>query len=244
MAHQAQGEFFRSCFSSFVKLIESAENILEAGSRNINGQIRDYFPSASSKNWLGIEIGAGDDVDFIVPGELIQLPSGWTDVSMSAECFEHALQWRQIFTNMIRIIKPIGSLPLTFAGPGRPTHGALDTDPASSPYTSTYYKNISPQDVLSSLELDKYFSRYSIELNQESCDDYLEVFRLKHSQRLAQSMPGTRASLGELRYFRQCRHAATPIATKTFTALPHAFFCRPAEVVASELIGCLLLNAK
>ena len=35
---------------------------------------------------------------------------------------------------------------------------------------------------------------------------------------------------------------ATPIATKTLPALPHAFFCRPAEVVAPELIGCRLVK--
>jgi DNA-3-methyladenine glycosylase len=51
----------------------------------------------------------------------------------------------------------------------------------------------------------------------------------------------------------QCRqhpsaqpHRATPIATtsisQAFPALPHAFFCRPAEVVAPELIGCLLVK--
>ena len=35
---------------------------------------------------------------------------------------------------------------------------------------------------------------------------------------------------------------ATPIATKHFPALPHAFFCRSAEVVAPELIGCRLVK--
>ena len=38
---------------------------------------------------------------------------------------------------------------------------------------------------------------------------------------------------------------ATPIATTTFqppTALPPEFFCRPAQEVAPELIGCLLLK--
>jgi len=35
---------------------------------------------------------------------------------------------------------------------------------------------------------------------------------------------------------------ATPIATKTLSALPQSFFARPAEVVAPELIGCLLLK--
>ena len=35
---------------------------------------------------------------------------------------------------------------------------------------------------------------------------------------------------------------ATSIATTLSQHLPHAFFCRPAEVVAPELIGCLLVK--
>jgi len=38
------------------------------------------------------------------------------------------------------------------------------------------------------------------------------------------------------------RFKATPIATKTFTALPQSFFARPAELVAPELIGCQLVK--
>ena len=42
------------------------------------------------------------------------------------------------------------------------------------------------------------------------------------------------------------RGQATPIATQSIAkqppALPHAFFCRPAEVVAPELIGCRLVK--
>ena len=35
---------------------------------------------------------------------------------------------------------------------------------------------------------------------------------------------------------------ATPLATKSITALRHAFFYRPAEVVAPALIGCRLVK--
>jgi len=35
---------------------------------------------------------------------------------------------------------------------------------------------------------------------------------------------------------------ATPIATKTLPALPQTFFARPAEVVALELIGYLVVT--
>jgi DNA-3-methyladenine glycosylase len=35
---------------------------------------------------------------------------------------------------------------------------------------------------------------------------------------------------------------ATPIATTPSQHLPQSFFCRPAEVVAPDLIGCLLVK--
>ena len=35
---------------------------------------------------------------------------------------------------------------------------------------------------------------------------------------------------------------ATQPITQVFPALPHAFFCRPAEVVAPALIGCRLVK--
>ena len=46
--------------------------------------------------------------------------------------------------------------------------------------------------------------------------------------------------------WRELHQRATPIATqpiaKDFPALPQAFFARPAEQVAPELIGCLLVK--
>ena len=37
-------------------------------------------------------------------------------------------------------------------------------------------------------------------------------------------------------------YKATPIATTLSQSLPQTFFCRPAEAVAPELIGCLLVK--
>ena len=37
-------------------------------------------------------------------------------------------------------------------------------------------------------------------------------------------------------------HPATPIATTPIQDLPQSFFARPAEVVAPDLIGCLLVK--
>lgn len=172
MAGPAQQEFIESCLARFEAIVSAAANILEVGSQDINGSIRDYFPAVEARSWVGLDVGKGKRVDFRIPGELIQLPDGWADIAFSTECFEHAKSWREIFLNMIRVTRENGLIILTFAGMGRAAHGTIDTDPASSPYTNDYYKNISPAELSSSLQLDKYFSRYSLEVNLACGDTY------------------------------------------------------------------------
>lgn len=172
MAHPAQREFIESCLVRFAANVSSSANVLEVGSQDINGSIRDYFPGAESRRWVGLDVGEGKGVDFVIPGELVQLPDGWADIAFSTECFEHAKLWREIFLNMIRTTHKNSLIILTFAGIGRAAHGTVDTDAGSSPYTNDYYKNISLADFESSFELDRYFCRYSLEVNVDNGDTY------------------------------------------------------------------------
>lgn len=172
LAHPAQRQFIHGCLSRFTEVTKSSTNILEVGSQDINGSIRDYFPANETKTWIGLDLGKGKGVDFTIPGELVQLPNGWADIAFSTECFEHAENWTSILTNIIRICRHEGLVILTFAGNGRPTHGTIDTDQYSSPFTSNYYKNISASDLLSSIELDKYFKKYGVEINNHDGDTY------------------------------------------------------------------------
>ena len=172
MAHPAQREFIESCLTRFAINVSASANILEVGSQDINGSIRDYFPASENRSWIGLDVGKGKGVDFIIPGELIQLPDGWADIAFSTECFEHAKCWREIFLNMIRITHEDSLVILTFAGIGRAAHGTVDTNTGASPYTNDYYKNISLAELASSLQLDKYFSRYSLEVNMTGGDTY------------------------------------------------------------------------
>lgn len=172
MAHPAQRKFIESCLKRFTGVVASSTNILEVGSQDITGSIRDYFPDTESKCWVGLDVGKGRGVDFVIPGELIQLPDGWADVAFSTECFEHAKCWREIFLNMIRITHEDALIILTFAGIGRAAHGTIDTEVNSSPYTNDYYKNISIEDFASSFQLDKYFYRFSFEVNIVDGDTY------------------------------------------------------------------------
>ena len=87
MSHPTQQEFITYCLSRFSSLVLTSEKILEVGSQNINGSIKDYFPNQNKKKWVGLDVGTGIDVDHTIPGELIQLPNGWADISFSSECF-------------------------------------------------------------------------------------------------------------------------------------------------------------
>ena len=170
MAHKEQNEYFQHLCDRFSGEINKASNILEVGSKNINGTVRDFF--GENTNYFGIDISKGDCVDDVIPGELIQLPNAWADIVISTECFEHAETWDRIFLNMLRILKPGGLIFLTFAGFNRPTHGTIDCHEDNSPDTNNYYKNLGANDVAREIELGRYLIKHSFEINSISNDTY------------------------------------------------------------------------
>ena len=170
MAHQLQQVFVETILKRHHALVSSASNVLEVGSQDISGSVRKYFDG--SQNYLGVDLGKAPGVDLVVPGELIQLSTGWADICISTECFEHAVGWRDILLNMIRITKEDGLVLVTCAGFGRPTHGTIDTNTYSSPFTSSYYKNIIPEDIDLAINSGKYFKRFGFEVDCEAHDTY------------------------------------------------------------------------
>lgn len=170
MAHKQQQDFFEGLAVRFSERIDKVSRVLEVGSQNINGSIRQYFPNATE--YLGIDLGIAPDVDWAVPGELIELPTGWAEVAISTECFEHCKNWEKVFINMLRIVAPGGLIIVTCAAPGRPTHGTNDSDEYSSPLTTSYYKNLGINSITEKIEVGFYFSSHAFEVNSQSHDLY------------------------------------------------------------------------
>ena len=169
MSHPEQIVFIERVLSLFPEF-KTPDAILEIGSQNINGTVRDFF---NPRKYIGIDINAAKDVDFVCPGELLELPDGWCDLAMSTECLEHAIEWDNIAKNAIRACKPKGLVIFTFAGLYRPCHGTIDSrDPSSSPATLNYYGNIDKDQFFSAIELGELFDRYSFEANMVSGDSY------------------------------------------------------------------------
>lgn len=146
MAHGAQRVFFEKVREQFPEFF-SGQRVLEVGSLDINGTVRDFF---SNCVYTGVDVDSGPAVDIVAQGQDLTFPDGSFDVTVSAECFEHNPYWRETFLNMVRMTRPGGLVVFTCAAEGRPEHGTSRSDVGSSPLTVglgwDYYKNLGEAD--------------------------------------------------------------------------------------------------
>ncbi len=111
-------------------------DVVEFGSRNVNGQIRDLFPNS----WFtGVDITAGEGVDIVIDAARYEHPQP-CDLVVCAEVLEHAPNWQAIVDNAYRILRPGGVFIVTCAGPGREPHSAVDGGKVRD---GEYYANVS-----------------------------------------------------------------------------------------------------
>ena len=174
MAHQEQRDFFKRLQNVFPDMFEDVF-VLEVGSLDINGSIRDFF---NANDYIGVDVGPGKGVDLVSKGEDLTFPDGTFDVAVSAECFEHNPAWLKTFQNMIRMSNKY--VVFTCASEGRPEHGTRRSDAGSSPHTLDwdYYRNLNEEDFTDNISLSDYFSEYKFEYNPNSKDLYF--YGVKH----------------------------------------------------------------
>lgn len=173
MAHRQQRDFFKKVKGKYRSYFSNS-SVLEIGSLNINGTVRDFFKDTTS--YIGIDIGPGPCVDLVCQGQDYAAPDNTFDVVLSCECFEHTPYWLEIFKNMIRVCKPKGLIIFTCATTGRIEHGTTKSEPTSNPLACstewTYYKNLTESDFTSHHDVMNRFKRYRLETNTESHDLY------------------------------------------------------------------------
>jgi SAM-dependent methyltransferase len=171
MAHFQQLKFVEIIAKNFPDFFNS-KKILEVGSWNANGSIRDNFKEC---NYIGVDVTQGPGVDVVCPGEKIQYANDSFDLVISCECFEHNPNWKETFLNMHRMLKNGGMFILTCATLGRGEHGTSRRSPDASLTVLNgqidYYKNISKKD-LYELNLDELFDVFKVYYNIYSADLY------------------------------------------------------------------------
>lgn len=168
MAHIEQREFFTAMQTKFPASF-SYRWVLEVGSLNINGTVRDFFTNCE---YTGVDVGAGPGVDVVAYGENLDYPDNSFDVVVSAECFEHNPQWLKTFINMSRMSNNL--VLFTCATTGRAEHGTRRTDAGSSPLTADwdYYRNLTAKDFEDAIDMGALFDNYEFSVNNTSHDLY------------------------------------------------------------------------
>jgi SAM-dependent methyltransferase len=104
----------------------NGKRILEVGSRYVNGSVRPYiFKLSRPESYVGVDIEEGKFVDVVLDAEKLVDHFGENsfDVVISCETVEHVENWRLVFENIKRVLKPNGLLILTTVTPGFHLHG-------------------------------------------------------------------------------------------------------------------------
>lgn len=174
MAHPQQFHFVESVRQMYPSLFVS-KKVLEVGSLNINGSIRDLF---SVCDYLGIDVGEGKGVDLVCQGQELDHSDQTYDVAISCECFEHNPYWLETFINMHRMTKVGGLVIMSCATTGRPEHGTKRSSPADAPLIEwDYYKNLTEDDFTSRMSMQDMFSTHQFSTNTGSKDLYFYGIR-------------------------------------------------------------------
>lgn len=169
MAHREQFDFVKTLLAAAPRYFNNA-TVLEVGSLNINGSIREFFKNC---NYLGIDVGMGKDVDLVCQGQDLDHPDNTYDTTASCECFEHNPFWAETFANMHRLTKPGGLVFMSCATTGRREHGTKRTTPQDAPLIEwDYYKNLTEADFREKFKLDDMFGAYSFAVSTTHPDLY------------------------------------------------------------------------
>ena len=188
MAHPQQAEYVRAVRDFYPHAFTGAR-VLEIGSLNINGSVREHFLNC---NYTGADLQLGPGVDLACQGQLLEFATGTFDTAISAECFEHNPYWRETLGNMLRMTKPDGLVLMTCATIGRKEHGTSRTNPDASPFTTAarwdYYRNLTAGDIEAALNLSGWLSDWRTWVNYLSKDLYFVGIRQGRGAKLNEQM--------------------------------------------------------
>lgn len=159
--HREVYDWLRQTRSKHPELFNGGR-VLECGSSITNYTPRAMFPLS---DYTGLDARPGPGVDVV---SLVHdyAPDAAFDVVVSTQMLEHDPYWLQSVAAMVGLLKPGGSLLLTFAGPGYPRH---ETDDSPEP---GYYENRSAEDVLAVIDQGDFGV---VEVEEQGLDVYIRA---------------------------------------------------------------------
>lgn len=85
MSHLAQRDFIHVASEKLSPYFQDCK-VLEIGSLNINGTVRDFFQNC---DYIGLDVAPGKDVDVVCQGQSYSVPDNSFDNVISCEAMEH-----------------------------------------------------------------------------------------------------------------------------------------------------------
>ena len=172
MSHIDQLKFIKEFKESYIiNNFNKDINVLEIGSLDVNGNIRNLFDFTNE--YTGIDLEKGPNVDLVINGTNIDELNKNFDIIISCECFEHAKDWKLIFEKMCQISKPNSFIVISVASTGRVEHGTERSGNWQSPGNKDdYYLNLTKKDFIKNFNLKKIFSNHFFFYNVNSYDLY------------------------------------------------------------------------
>jgi hypothetical protein len=166
MSHPNQMAFVQGVQGLFPDAFTN-KKVLEIGSLNINGSVRQFFTGCE---YLGVDLGEGKDVDMVCKGHVLPFPNLSFDTVISCECLEHDVYWDKTFQKMCELSKDL--VIMTCATIGRPEHGTTATNADAAPFTNDYYRNLAIHDFVENFDFHNIFKHFCFAINSDSQDLY------------------------------------------------------------------------
>ena len=125
MCHMSCVEFGKR---ALIREDVEGKKVIEIGSLNVNGSLRDVTMELNPSGYIGIDITKGFGVDMICRAEdmMREFGNNSFDVVISTELLEHVKDWRKVISNIKNVCKPGGIILITTRSRGFPLHGYPD----------------------------------------------------------------------------------------------------------------------
>lgn len=165
MAHPDQQKFCKEVKQRFPLFFQNRK-VLDVGSLDVNGSNRNLFENC---NYIGLDVAQGKNVDVVCIAHEYNAENESFDTIISTNALEHDIYYELTLKKIVSLLKPGGFLIFSVAN-SFGEHGTKRKSPADSNTSkmegnwATYYKNLTPEDIIKVLNLNEIFSKFKMKI--------------------------------------------------------------------------------
>lgn len=109
--HPANREWWQSCEKKYTPFFKNVSRVLEVGSLNVNGSVRDHF--ADVDTYIGLDWRPGPLVDIVCLAQDMNFDKSFNTI-ISCSMLEHDPYWDASMTRMVQCLRYDGGLFLSW----------------------------------------------------------------------------------------------------------------------------------